>query len=124
MLNPDGGILTVSARFYDLAQRGYGITYTDNGQATVQLPEQTRMVIDVGGGRMPFTATAIVHRVSNPNVTELDIDLASVTQRIIDLHATDSSDPVKNTQLLITASHKGQSAAAPAGTRPKLARSG
>lgn len=56
LINQGSGAVKLSARFFDEANRAYGIERRGEDRADVTLPQATRMVVDVEGGRAPYTA--------------------------------------------------------------------
>ena len=58
VINQGSGELSLSARFFDPTGNAIGITRLTDSTADVQLPASTRMVIDIVGGRAPYTANA------------------------------------------------------------------
>ena len=59
VIRQGGGDLLLGARFFDGNGKAYGIQFSnaDKTEATVALPLQTRMVIDVQGGLPPYNTT-------------------------------------------------------------------
>jgi len=56
------GDLVLSARFFDAANKAYGIERLSATNARVALPAQTRMVIDVQGGLPPRACRSALPR--------------------------------------------------------------
>ncbi|HMF97007.1 MAG TPA: hypothetical protein VKE96_22060, partial [Vicinamibacterales bacterium] len=81
VIDQGAGPLKLGARFYDGDQRGYGIVRTSDDAATVQLPNQSRMVVDVEGGRTPITTTVSLDGGNGQDVRELDIDMSVAATR-------------------------------------------
>src|SRR5262249_33243688 len=106
VMDQGAGPLKLGARFYDGDQRGYGIVRTSDTTATVQLPNQSRMVVDVEGGRTPITTTVAIDGGGGQNVRELDIDMSVAATRSIVITASDTSSPVRNGTFTITASRR------------------
>src|SRR5262249_12507105 len=75
VLDQGAGRLKMSARFYDGDQRSYGIVRTSDTAATVQLPDHSRMVADVEGGRTPITVTITIDGAAAISSREADIDM-------------------------------------------------
>lgn len=121
VLNQGAGPLKLGARFYDADGRGYGITRASDTTATAQLPVRTRMVIDVEGGRTPFTVTAAFDGGVAQAGREFDVDLGTQTTRLIEIHATDTSAPAKSADLAIQVSRRPSIAAPPAGSQTQPA---
>lgn len=115
VLNQGAGNLILGARFYDVTGKCYGISRKSDKNATVQLPEHTRMIIDVDGGRTPFTASATIDGVLQ-NGREHNIDLSGNTiQRNVVLKVKDSSGTPKDATLDITITRMPISATLPPG---------
>ncbi|RAP77725.1 hypothetical protein [Paenibacillus montanisoli] len=113
VLNQGEGVLKLGARFYDAAGKSYGITRNGDKKASVQLPEHTRMIIDIDGGRTPFTASASIDGAVQ-NGREHDIDMTGNTvQRTVLLKATDSSGTPKEATLELTITRLQIAAAVP-----------
>lgn len=106
VLNQGSGPLVLGARFYDADGRGYAITRTSDTTATVQLPNRTRMVVDVEGGRTPFNVTAAFDGGAAQAGREFDVDLSSQTTRQVVINATDTSSPAKSSSLTIQISRR------------------
>lgn len=106
VLNQGGGALKLSARFYDADQRGYGLVRTSNTTGTVSLPERSRMVVDIEGGRSPITTTVTVQGSPPQNNRVADIDLSTTAQRTITINVNDSSSPPRTGTLTITATRR------------------
>lgn len=118
VLDQGAGALRLGARFYDGDQRGYGIVRTSDTTATVQLPERSRMVVDVEGGRTPITTNVAVDGAANPNVRELDIDMSAQATRTIAITASDTSSPVRTATFTITATRRPAATVVPGTTTP------
>lgn len=106
VLDQGAGPLKLGARFYDADQRGYGLVRTSNTTATVSLPERSRMVVDIEGGRTPITTTVTVAGSPAQNNRVIDIDMSSAAQRTITIDVTDSSSPLRTGTLTITATRR------------------
>jgi hypothetical protein len=120
VLDQGAGALKLSARFYDSDQRGYGIVRPspDSTTATVQLPNTSRMVVDVDGGRTPITTMVSIDGGAQQNVREINIDMSGNATRTIAITATDTSSPVRNATLTITASRRPDPVTVPGTTTP------
>ncbi|HMF77154.1 MAG TPA: hypothetical protein VK604_15960 [Bryobacteraceae bacterium] len=116
VLDQGAGPLKVSARFYDGDQRGYGIVKTGEHTATVQLPNLSRMVVDVDGGRTPITVTVSLDGGAPQNGREINIDLSTQASRTIVIHADDTSSPVRSEVYTITASRRTAAVVVPGTT--------
>jgi hypothetical protein len=106
VLDQGAGDLKLGARFYDGDQRGYGIVRTSDTTATVQLPAQSRMVVDVEGGRTPITVGVAIDGGAPVNGREVDIDMSSSATRTIVITATDTSSPQRSATFTIEASRR------------------
>ena len=107
VLDQGAGPLKLGARFYDGDQRGYGIVRTSDNSATVQLPDHSRVVVDVEGGRTPITTTIAIDGGAAQNAREADIDLTGNATRTIVINASDTSSPVRSAgPFTITASRR------------------
>ena len=102
MLNQGDGGLELSARFYDASGRGYGITKLNDTSATVQLPERTRMIVDVEGGMVPYSVSAAFDNGAATSGREFDVTFGNnQTSRKVVITAGDSSNPNKNKSLSV-----------------------
>jgi hypothetical protein len=91
LINQGSGAVKLSARFFDEANRAYGIERRGEGRADATLPPLTRMVVDVEGGRAPYTAQLRVDggapqagqvftiNLTGPDPVELRIDVTDST---------------------------------------------
>jgi hypothetical protein len=94
----------LSARFVDPNNKTYGITMTGAATATARLPASTRMIVDVTGGRMPYTRTVTVAGDAPEQGTIFVIDLSAAPNRAeIAISVTDSSPVPKTVSLTISA---------------------
>lgn len=98
VINQGDGNLRISARFVDAGGRLYGITPVSETTAQAQIPPQATMVVDVEGGRAPYTvsmngASGRVHAV----------DLGPERSAVFTVTVSDASAPQKNATLAITA---------------------
>ncbi|MBY8977176.1 hypothetical protein KHP62_15265 [Rhodobacteraceae bacterium NNCM2] len=99
-----GGDLTFGARFVDPQGRSYGITFTAPSLATASVPPQSRLIIDIGGGRPPYSAT--VDQGGGPVAGLVhEVTLAGVTSREIVVNISDSAGVPNQQQIVITAYH-------------------
>jgi len=106
VLDQGAGPLKLGARFYDADQRGYGLVRTSSTTGTVALPDRSRMVVDIEGGRTPITTTLTVQGSPAQNNRVIDIDLSSTAERTIAITVTDSSSPPRTGTLTITATRR------------------
>jgi hypothetical protein len=104
VVDQGSGPVKVSARFYDDSGRCYGITPTaDSLNATVTIPNHTRMVVDIDGGLTPYTAQAIIGNSGEVPGRLFDVDFGSATSLLIQITATGSQPNATPTSLYITA---------------------
>lgn len=106
VLDQGTGPMRLGARFYDADQRGYGLVRTSDTMGTVALPERSRMVVDIEGGRTPITTTVTVQGSPAQNNRVIDIDLSSAAERTITINVTDSSSPQRTGTLTIAATRR------------------
>ena len=106
VLDQGAGPLKLGARFYDADQRGYGLVRTSATTGTVQLPERSRMVVDIEGGRTPITCTVTVEGGAPQNNRVIDIDMSASAERTITISVNDSSSPQRTGTLTITATRR------------------
>lgn len=102
VINQGSGKLGVSARFCDAQGRAFGITRLSDTTAEIVLPERSRMIIDITGGRAPYTGQATMGGSNHAGITH-DIDLSSHADLTIGVTASDTSSPQKSATLTITA---------------------
>jgi large repetitive protein len=102
----------LTARFMDANNKIYGIESTGTTTATARLPAHTRMIVDVSGGRMPYTRTVTIAGGAPEQSTIFIVDLSNVpdNKAEIAISVTDTSPVPKTATLTITA----QLVAAPA----------
>ncbi|MEB3359851.1 MAG: hypothetical protein VKK04_24205 [Synechococcales bacterium] len=91
LINQGSGAVQVSARFFDEAGQVYGIERTGETQAIAHLPTQTRMVIDIEGGRAPYTASLQVNGGSAQNGRLFNINLGSDAAQTLAIAVTDAT---------------------------------
>lgn len=101
VINQGAGDLALSARFITPDGRGIGIRRTGN-TAEVSLPERSRLVIDVTGGRAPYTGLATFGGANHNGIVH-EIDLSATPTLEIGITARDGSSPQKQASLTITA---------------------
>lgn len=100
VINQGSGELSLSARFFDQSGVAIGISRLTDSTADVLLPATTRMVIDVVGGRAPYTINANFDGADNAGVVH---DINVPLPKTITITATDTSAPQKSKTLTITA---------------------
>lgn len=99
VINQGSGELALSARFFDGQGRAIGIRRLTDTTADAWLPATTRMVVDVTGGRAPYTVGAEYDSASHPGM--LHTISAVAASRTITVTATDTSAPQKTRILTI-----------------------
>ncbi|MBC8165135.1 MAG: hypothetical protein H7Y20_04580, partial [Bryobacteraceae bacterium] len=115
VLNQGAGPLKLNARFYDATGRSYGLTRTSDTQATVILPERSRMIIDVDGGRVPITSSATIDgQVKNGREHDIELVGNKISSTIV-LNVQDTSAPQKSATMTIVASRRPVPALPPPG---------
>lgn len=121
VINQGSGDLTVSARFVTPEGRVIGIRRTGN-TAEVSLPPRSRMMIDVVGGRAPYTGQATFAGSPHNGVLH-EIDLTGTPSMDIAISASDTSSPQKQASLTIHAVREQAQATLPppGGTGPRQA---
>ncbi|MCB5185576.1 hypothetical protein LG201_10215 [Methylobacillus gramineus] len=102
VINQGAGALQVSVAFVDNTGRVIGVTRLSDTTAEVALPERTRMLIEVVGGRAPYTGQATFAGMTRQGVVH-DIDLSTTTELTIGVDVTDTSAVQKNASLTIQA---------------------
>src|SRR5436190_67019 len=118
VLDQGAGPLKMGARFYGPDQRGYGIVRTSDTAATVQLPELSRMVADVGGGRTPITTTITIDGGAPISGREATIDMSGADTRTIVITSTDTSAPPRTATFTVTASRRPAPVPVPGASTP------
>ena len=72
VIRQGGGDLVLGARFFDANGKAYGLEFTSKTTATVALPAQTRMVVDIQGGMPPYTSSLSVVEHDDDSGGDLD----------------------------------------------------
>lgn len=116
VLDQGAGPLQLNARFYDSTGQSYGINRLTATTGEVQLPEFTRMIADVEGGRAPFNVDVSIAGAGAQPGREHDVHLATGSFVDIVIHAVDHSNSPKEQTLTIRASRQSAPALPPAGT--------
>ena len=120
VINQGSGDLKIGARFFN--REGVAVAGTPSGvliNVEVSLPETTRMVIDVVGGRAPYTLSANYDGSDHSGVIH-DITTTPAGQ-VIGITATDASSPPKNVILpILTRRREAQITQQPPGAVPDL----
>lgn len=114
LINQGSGAVTLSARFFDEANRAYGIERRGAGRADATLPPTTRMVVDVEGGRAPYTAQLRIDGGAPQAGQAFAINLAGADPVELRIDVTDSTagTPITAT-LIITARRRSPQAQLP-----------
>lgn len=100
VINQGSGDLKLGARFFDDQGRAIGITRLTATTAEVRVPASSRMVIDVVGGRAPYTTIAQFDDSDHAGVIhELSTTAAGKT---VVVQASDTSSPPKSLALTIS----------------------
>lgn len=98
LINQGSGELKIGARFIGPDGKSYGIERTGALEATARIPERTRMVVDVTGGRTPYTRRVSVGGGAEQTGMAFDVDLSANPQQDIVVRVTDASaTPVDQT---------------------------
>lgn len=119
VINQGDGDMTVSARFFDSDGRAIGVKPLTDTAAEVHVPAQTRMIIDVVGGRAPYSASAQIGGVNQAGIVH-DVT-ATATPEPIAITATDTSSTPKQANLTITVRlREEQPSQPPPGLTPPL----
>jgi hypothetical protein len=101
--------IELGARFFDNAGNAYGITRTSTpgrnpATATATVPEQTMMVVDLRGGRAPYTVQIAVDGGAPATAKHLNVSLAGVPQRRMTITVRDArpDQPVQTLDIVVT----------------------
>jgi large repetitive protein len=119
VVDQGSGEVKLSARFYDDNGRSFGITKAGDGTATVQLPQKTRMTIDIDGGLTPYVSSATIGTGSDTPGRLFDVDFGSDTKLTIVIKGKGSQPSATQQTLTITASKQPANATPPPGTSPQ-----
>ena len=104
VIDQGAGPLVLGARFFDADGKAYGIERLTDTTASVALPAQTRMVIDVQGGLPPYTTSLKVDAGTAQNGRLFDVDLSTTAKSTLLITAHDAtSGMAKTATLTITA---------------------
>ncbi|MDP9072866.1 MAG: hypothetical protein M3N98_01605, partial [Actinomycetota bacterium] len=87
VIQQGAGPLHLGARFYDATGRAFGITPAGDGHANASLPEHTRMVVDINGGRTPYTCSVSIDGGGAQAGRVFDIDLSAAATRTVAITA-------------------------------------
>ena len=98
LVNQGSGAVKIQPRFAAPSGRVFGVTPAGANRATVRLPDSTRLIVDVVGGRVPVTRSVTIGAGSAQTGTDFNIDLTGQTTVDIVIRVTDSSaTPVTET---------------------------
>lgn len=103
LVNQGSGELRLGVRFIDTNGRAYGIQRTDATHATARIPERTRMVVDVSGGRAPYARRVRVGSGPQQTGTAFAIDLSTAPVQDVVIEANDASDTPLTATLIVRA---------------------
>lgn len=117
VINQGAGDLTLGARFFDQTGRAIGIRKLSATTAEAHVPATSRMVVDVTGGRAPYTVNANFDGSDHAGV--LHTITATATPKTVTINASDTSAPAKTRSLTITVRlREAQAIASPPGAQP------
>ncbi|MEM8842445.1 MAG: hypothetical protein AAGD47_11785, partial [Pseudomonadota bacterium] len=106
IIDQGSGELTLSARFVDSEGRAYAITPTGPGTATAGIPPQCRLIVDITGGRPPYTTTVDLGAGGGAAPGRVhDVSLTGAASREITINVTDTSGVPIEGELVITVNH-------------------
>jgi len=91
LVNQGSGAVRIQPRFVAPNGRVFGVTSAGANRATVRLPDNTRLIVDVVGGRVPITRSVTIGGGSAQTGTDFNIDLSGQTTVDIVIRVTDSS---------------------------------
>ena len=101
VINQGSGDMSVSARFFDQQGRAIGITRQTDTTADVRVPPTSRMVVDVVGGRAPYSISAEFDGSGHAGIVH-DIS-TTASGKTITIDVSDTSTPPKHQTLVISA---------------------
>ncbi len=110
LVNQGTGELTLRARFFDAEGNVYS---GDATHQSVQLPAITHMVVDVEGGRTPYTRKAKVGSAAEQSGMSFNVDLTAVSPLDIVITVDDSSATPLHATLTLHAEKRVASAKLP-----------
>ena len=105
LINQGSGAVEIGARFFDEAGAVYEIERTGDRSAVVRIPPETRMVVDIQGGRAPYDCTVRINDGSPSESARLfNIELGDSDVQEIDIRVLDRSFDIPiDTTLIIRA---------------------
>ncbi len=113
LVNQGSGAITISPRFAAPNGRVFGVTLDGANRAKVRLPGHTRLIVDVSGGRAPYTRGVRVGALAEQHGVDFDIDLSATDSLDIVIHVTDSSATALDKTLTIRAEKTASTPALP-----------
>ncbi|URI08560.1 hypothetical protein MW290_23555 [Aquincola tertiaricarbonis] len=113
LVNQGSGELKLGARFVDAGGRLWGIERSSPTEATARLPERSTLLVDVSGGRTPYTRKVRVGGGAEETGTAFLVDLAGGAQ---DIHitVTDGSATPLQATLVVHAQRRSSTPRLPA----------
>ena len=94
LVQQGGGDLRIVPRF-DAEGKTFGITLgaavAGVAQATARVPQQSTLIVDVSGGRPPYTRTVKINGTAQPAAVQYDIDLGAAGTATIDIEVQSGS---------------------------------
>lgn len=121
LVNQGSGELKIGARFVDANGRLFGIERSSTTEATARIPERTSLVVDVSGGRTPYTRKVSVNGGPQETGTAFLIDLSGDPTQDIVINVTDTSATPVQATLTIHAEKRTATPRLPApGTAPPV----
>lgn len=106
LINQGSGELKLSARFFDSEGHAYGIEQVDATHAKARVPAQTRMVVDVSGGRTPYTRKVRVGGGPAQTGMTFNLDLSTASPQDIVVTVDDASGTALHATLTIHAERR------------------
>lgn len=100
LVNQGSGALTLGARFVDESGRLWGIDRASATEATARLPDRTTLLVDVSGGRTPYTRKARVGAAAEATGTAFLVDLSGGNQDIVITVTDGSATPLQATMTI------------------------
>ena len=99
LVNQGSGTIAIDARFTTPNGRAFGTTPDGANRRKVRVPDDTRMIVDIRGGRAPYTCAVRVGAGAEQSGRNIDINLSAATPSVdIVIRVTDSSaTPVDRT---------------------------
>jgi hypothetical protein len=106
LVNQGSGVLKLDARFVDADGKSYGLDRISDTEARARIPAHTNMVVDVSGGRTPYTRKVKVGGGAEQSAMDFNIDLSGTTPQDIVINVTDTSVPPVAATLTIHAERR------------------